>query len=166
MTALADFTATSIAGNHVDLADYTGTVVLVVNTASKCGFTPQYSGLQELHERFSDQGFTVLGFPCDQFMHQEPGHEREIAEFCSVTYGVQFLMFAKIEVNGAGAHPLYQWLTGSHQGGADGTGDDAAADRQIAAEPIAWNFTKFLLGRDGTVLARYASDVEPADIAG
>ena len=148
MTTLADFEATSIDGHRVDLADHLGSVVLVVNTASKCGFTPQYQGLQELHEQFHDQGLVVMGFPCDQFMHQEPGSEAEIAEFCSVNFGVDFPMFSKIEVNGEGAHPLYRWLTGPHDG--------------IPAEDIGWNFTKFLIGRDGTVRARYASDVEPA----
>ena len=148
MTTLADFEATSIDGHRVDLADHLGSVVLVVNTASKCGFTPQYQGLQEMHERFRDQGLVVMGFPCDQFMHQEPGSEAEIAEFCSVNFGVDFPMFSKIEVNGEGAHPLYRWLTGPHEG--------------IPAEDIGWNFTKFLIGRDGTVRARYASDVEPA----
>lgn len=148
MTTLADFEATSIDGHRVDLADHLGSVVLVVNTASKCGFTPQYQGLQELHEQFRDQGLVVMGFPCDQFMHQEPGGEAEIAEFCSVNFGVDFPMFSKIEVNGEGAHPLYRWLTGPHEG--------------IPAEDIGWNFTKFLIGRDGTVRARYASDVEPA----
>lgn len=148
MTTLADFEATSIDGHRVDLADHLGSVVLVVNTASKCGFTPQYQGLQELHEQFHDQGLVVMGFPCDQFMHQEPGGEAEIAEFCSVNFGVDFPMFSKIEVNGEGAHPLYRWLTGPHEG--------------IPAEDIGWNFTKFLIGRDGTVRARYASDVEPA----
>ena len=138
----------SIDGHRVDLADHLGSVVLVVNTASKCGFTPQYQGLQELHEQFHDQGLVVMGFPCDQFMHQEPGSEAEIAEFCSVNFGVDFPMFSKIEVNGEGAHPLYRWLTGPHEG--------------IPAEDIGWNFTKFLIGRDGTVRARYASDVEPA----
>lgn len=151
MTTLADFTATTITGNEKDLADYAGSSVLVVNTASKCGFTPQYAGLQDLYARFHEKGLMVLGFPCDQFMHQEPGTESEIAEFCSVNFGVEFPMFAKVEVNGDGAHPLYQWLTGPH-------GDIPAGD-------IGWNFTKFLIGRDGAVLGRYASDVEPTDIA-
>lgn len=151
MTTLADFEASSIDGRRVDLADHVGSVVLVVNTASRCGFTPQYQGLQELHEQFRDQGLVVLGFPCDQFMHQEPGSEAEIAEFCSVNYGVDFPMFSKIEVNGPQAHPLYRWLTGAHE--------------SVPAGEIGWNFTKFLVGRDGTVRARYASDVEPADLA-
>ena len=152
MTTLADFTATTITGTEKDLADYAGSPVLVVNTASKCGFTPQYAGLQDLHERFGEQGLSVLGFPCDQFMHQEPGTEAEISEFCQVNYGVGFPMFAKVEVNGEDAHPLFQWLT-------------SAQGEQIPAGDIEWNFAKFLLGRDGTVLRRYAPAVEPADIA-
>ncbi|WP_114854057.1 glutathione peroxidase [Brachybacterium sp. YJGR34] len=152
MTTLADFTATTLSGTEQPLAEHLGAVVLVVNTASRCGLTPQYAGLQELHERYRDQGLTVLGFPCDQFMHQEPGTAAEIAEFCEVTYGVTFPMFAKIDVNGEGAHPLYRWLTGAH-------GD-------VPAGEIEWNFGKFLLGRDGTVLRRYAPSVEPADVAG
>ena len=148
----------SIDGHRVDLADHLGSVVLVVNTASKCGFTPQYQGLQELHERFRDQGLVVMGFPCDQFMHQEPGSEAEIAEFCSVNYGVDFPMFSKIDVNGEDAHPLYRWLTGPHEGLPEG-------EETIPAGEIGWNFTKFLIGRDGTVRARYASDVEPAAVA-
>src|SRR5699024_8400700 len=148
MTTLADFEATSIDGHRVDLADHLDSVVLVVNTASKCGFTPQYQGLQKLHAQVRDQGLVVLGFPCDQFMHQEPGGEAVIAEFCSVNFGVDFPMFSKIEVSGEGAHPLYRWLTGPHEG--------------IPAEDFGWNFTNFLIGRDGTVRARYASDVEPA----
>lgn len=155
MTTLADFDATALDGRQVDLADHLGSVALVVNTASKCGFTPQYQGLQELHERFGAQGLVVLGFPCDQFMNQEPGSDSEIAEFCSTNYGVDFPMFSKIEVNGEGAHPLYQWLTGSH----------GAVPAETPAGEIGWNFTKFLIGRDGTVRARYSSDVEPADLA-
>lgn len=152
MTTLADFTATTISGTEQPLSEHLGSVVLVVNTASKCGLTPQYSGLQDLHERFGEQGLTVLGFPCDQFMHQEPGTEAEISEFCQVNYGVTFPMFAKVEVNGEGAHPLFQWLTGAH-------GED------IPAGEIEWNFGKFLLGPDGTVQHRYAPPVEPADLA-
>lgn len=149
MTTLADFTATTISGQDQQLADHLGSVVLVVNTASKCGLTPQYAGLQALHERFGEQGLTVLGFPCDQFMHQEPGTEEEISEFCQINYGVSFPMFAKVEVNGEDAHPLFQWLKAS----------------DIDAGDIEWNFAKFLLGRDGTVLRRYAPAVEPAYIA-
>jgi glutathione peroxidase len=121
-----------------------------VNTASKCGFTPQYAGLQQLHDRYADQGFAVLGFPCDQFGHQEPGDEAEIAAFCENEYGVTFPMFAKIEVNGDDAHPLYQWLK-SEQGG-------------LLGGAIKWNFTKFLIGRDGQVLNRYGSTTKPSKI--
>ena len=152
MTTLSDFTATTISGQDKPLADHVGSVVLVVNTASRCGLTPQYAGLQTLHERFHPQGLEILGFPCDQFKHQEPGTEAEISEFCQVNYGVEFPMFAKVDVNGEDAHPLFQWLTGPH-------GDIPAGD-------IEWNFGKFLLDRDGTVLHRYAPQVEPADLAG
>lgn len=155
MTTLADFTATAIDGSDTDLGRYVGQVVLIVNTASKCGFTPQYDGLQELQSRYREEGLIVLGFPCDQFNHQEPGTDAEIAEFCSTSFGVDFPMFSKVEVNGEGAHPLYQWLTGAHEG----------VGGPIEAAPIGWNFTKFLLGRDGTVRARYASEVEPATLA-
>jgi glutathione peroxidase len=152
MTTLHDFSATVIDGREQDLATYDGKVVLVVNTASKCGFTPQYEGLQKLQETYGEQGFAVLGFPCDQFAHQEPGDEAEIASFCSTSYGVTFPMFAKIEVNGAGAHPLYQWLK-SAQGG-------------LVGGSIKWNFTKFLVGRDGAVIGRYAPTTKPEKIAG
>ncbi|MFC7374821.1 glutathione peroxidase [Brachybacterium sp. GCM10030268] len=155
MTTLADFTASTITGQDKNLADYVGSVALVVNTASKCGFTPQYAGLQDLYARFHERGLVVLGFPCDQFMHQEPGTESEIAEFCSVNFGVEFPMFAKVDVNGEDAHPLYTWLTSSHAG----------PHGDIPAGEIGWNFTKFLIGRDGAVIARYGPKVEPADIA-
>ena len=138
MTTLHDFTATSIAGDDVDLADYRGKAVLVVNTASKCGFTPQYEGLEALHRRFGDDGLVVLGFPCDQFGHQEPGDEAQIADFCQLNYGVSFPMFAKVEVNGDDAHPLYRWLR-SEKGG-------------LLGDRIKWNFTKFLVAPDGTVV--------------
>lgn len=151
MTSLYDFSAASINGQQVDLASYDGKVVLVVNTASKCGFTPQFEGLQELQDKYGDQGFVVLGFPCDQFAHQEPGSEDEIAAFCQKNYGVSFPMFAKIDVNGDGAHPVYKWLR-SEQGG-------------ILGDKIKWNFTKFLVGRDGTVIDRYAPATKPEKIA-
>ncbi len=151
MSTLFDFTATRIDGSPEPLADYRDQVVLVVNTASKCGFTPQYQGLQELQQRYADRGFTVLGFPCDQFAHQEPGEDAQIADFCSDRFGVTFPMFAKVEVNGAGAHPLYEWLRHQRRG--------------VLSNRIKWNFTKFLLGRDGLVIARYAPTVKPADIA-
>lgn len=156
MTSLAEFSATTLTGQHQDLSEHLGSVILVVNTASKCGLTPQYEGLQALHERFSDQGLRILGFPCDQFGHQEPGTEEEIGEFCRVNYGVSFPMFAKIEVNGEGAHPLYKWLTGAH------TIEDG---EDIPAGDIEWNFAKFLLGRDGRVLRRWSPQVTPEEIA-
>ncbi len=150
MTSFGDFKATSIDGEEVDLSTYLGQVALVVNVASQCGHTPQYSGLQELFTVFADQGFTVLGFPCDQFGHQEPGTEAEIAQFCETAYGVTFPMFAKIEVNGHEAHPLYEWLRTQ----ADGPqGSD-----------IEWNFAKFLIGRDGQVAKRYGYRTQPAEI--
>ncbi|HEU5149737.1 MAG TPA: glutathione peroxidase [Iamia sp.] len=152
MTSLHDFSATAITGEEVDLGGYAGQVVLVVNTASKCGFTPQYEGLEELYEAYADQGLVILGFPCDQFGHQEPGDESEIQEFCKVNYGVTFPMMAKIEVNGDGAHPLYQWLK-AEKGGALGS-------------KIKWNFTKFLVGRDGAVVARYAPTTKPEKLRG
>jgi glutathione peroxidase len=150
VTTLGDFTARDIDGQDIDLSSYSGQVVLVVNTASQCGMTPQYAGLQQLFDDKADQGFTVLGFPCDQFGHQEPGSEREISQFCETSYGVTFPMFAKIDVNGDDAHPLYQWLR-SEKAGPRGSDID-------------WNFTKFLLDRDGKVLARYGSKTEPAEI--
>jgi len=152
VTNLHDFAATGIDGQEIDLSAYDGSVVLVVNTASKCGFTPQYQGLQELHDTYGERGFTVLGFPCDQFAHQEPGTDDEIAAFCERNYGVSFPMFAKVEVNGKGAHPLYRWLK-DQKGG-------------LLGGAIKWNFTKFLIGRDGTVLDRYAPTTEPAKISG
>ncbi|WP_141015192.1 glutathione peroxidase [Nocardioides sambongensis] len=152
MTTLRDFSATSIDGQDVDLSSYDGQVVLVVNTASQCGFTPQYKGLQELQDTYADQGFTVLGFPCDQFGHQEPGDEDEIASFCERNFGVSFPLFSKIDVNGDDAHPLYQWLKSEHGG--------------LLGEKIKWNFTKFLLGRDGQVIDRYAPTTKPEKLGG
>ena len=151
MTRLGDFTATAIDGTQTGLAAYDGQVVLVVNTASECGFTPQYAGLQELHDTYADQGFTVLGFPCDQFGGQEPGTEEEIAAFCERNYGVSFPMFAKVDVNGDGAHPLFRWLKEEKSG--------------LLGGAIKWNFTKFLVGRDGQVVDRFGPTTEPAAIA-
>jgi len=150
VSALGDFSARGIDGDDVDLSTYEGQVVLVVNTASQCGMTPQYAGLQELYDAKADQGFVVLGFPCDQFGHQEPGTEEEIAQFCESSYGVTFPMFAKVEVNGDQAHPLFEWLRSERSGphGAD----------------IEWNFTKFLLDRDGSVLGRFGPKTEPVEI--
>ncbi len=147
MSTLSDFSATSITGSDVSLADYSGRVTLVVNTASKCGLTPQYEGLQKLYDNYADRGFVILGFPCDQFGHQEPGAEEEIAEFCELNFGVTFPMFAKIDVNGAGAHPLWSWLR-TEKGG-------------VLGDAIKWNFTKFLVGRDGRVIKRYAPQTAP-----
>jgi glutathione peroxidase len=151
MTTLQDFSARANDGTDVDLAAYSGQVVLVVNTASQCGFTPQYQGLQELHQAYADQGFSVLGFPCDQFGHQEPGDDAEIAGFCERSFGVTFPLFSKVEVNGDGAHPLYEWLR-SEKGG-------------LLGSTIKWNFTKFLVGRHGEVIGRYSPTTKPEKIA-
>ena len=145
---LYDLSAKAIDGSERKLSDYRGKLALVVNVASKCGFTPQYEGLEELWQKYRDQGLVVLGFPCDQFGHQEPGNEEQIQSFCSTTYGVSFPMFSKIEVNGGGRAPLYEWLTGERTQ-PDGPGD------------IRWNFTKFLIGRDGRVVARFAPTTAP-----
>ncbi len=147
MATLHDFNAKDIDGNEQPLAQYAGKAVLVVNVASKCGFTPQYEGLEALWRDYKDKGLVVLGFPCDQFGHQEPGEEAQIKSFCSLNYDVTFPMFAKIEVNGDGAHPLYQWLK-TQKGGVLGSG-------------IKWNFSKFLIGRDGQVIDRYAPLTTP-----
>jgi glutathione peroxidase len=152
MTTLSDFTANSLAGQFKPLSEYGGKVVLVVNTASKCGFTPQYEGLEKLYEQFKDDGLVVLGFPCNQFGHQEPGGADEIGEFCQLNYGVSFPMFEKIDVNGDDAHPLFEWLRTEKSG--------------VLGDKIKWNFTKFLIGRDGTVLKRYGSTTKPEKIAG
>lgn len=151
MTTISDFSATTITGDDQSLADYAGKVLLVVNTASKCGFTPQYAGLQKLYDDFGSDDFAVLGFPCDQFAHQEPGDEAEIAEFCDTNYQVTFPMFAKIDVNGSDAHPLYAWLRSQKSG--------------LLANRIKWNFTKFLVGRDGTVIRRYGPATKPEKLA-
>jgi glutathione peroxidase len=151
MTNLWDFSAARITGQVEELSTYEGKVVLVVNTASKCGFTPQFEGLQELYDTYKDRGLVILGFPCDQFGHQEPGDEGEISEFCQLNYGVNFPMFAKIEVNGKDAHPVYEWLR-SAKGG-------------VLGDKIRWNFTKFLVNRDGEVVERYASTTKPAKLA-
>ena len=151
MTAIYDFSARDIEGNERSLAEYRGKALLVVNVASKCGFTPQYKGLEELQKQYASQGFEVLGFPCDQFGHQEPGDENEIRNFCSLTYDVSFPMFAKVEVNGDQAHPLYRWL--KHEG-----------KGILGSEAIKWNFTKFLIDREGQVVERYAPTDTPEKI--
>lgn len=148
MTTVYDFQAQTIDGQTVSLDQYRDRVLLVVNTASACGFTPQFGGLEKLHETYAARGLVVLGFPCNQFGHQDPGSNDEIATFCQRNYGVSFPMMAKIDVNGAGAHPLYQWLT-------------AEAPGILGSKAIKWNFTKFLVGRDGRVLKRYAPQDAP-----
>lgn len=148
-TTLFDFSARGLDGQQRPLSEFAGQVVLVVNVASQCGFTPQYSGLEELYRSYRDQGFTVLGFPCNQFGHQEPGDAAEIRGFCDMQYGVTFPMFDKIDVNGADAHPLYRWLKEQKPG-------------LLGTEAIKWNFTKFLVGRDGQVIKRYAPTDAPA----
>ena len=151
MSSLSDFHAATLTGTDQDLSAYAGDVVLVVNTASKCGFTPQYAGLEELYAAHKDEGFVVLGFPCNQFGAQDPGSDGEIAQFCQLNYGVSFPMMAKIDVNGADAHPLYQWLS-------------AEAPGLLGSKNIKWNFTKFLVGRDGQVIERFAPTTTPADL--
>ncbi|MGH7022056.1 MAG: glutathione peroxidase [Caulobacteraceae bacterium] len=148
-----DFTAQTLDGASAPLADYAGKVLLIVNTASKCGFTPQYKGLEALQRKFADRGFAVLGFPCNQFGGQEPGDAGEIASFCSLTYDVTFPMMSKIEVNGSNAHPLYAWLKKARKGA-------------LGTEAIKWNFTKFLIDRSGEAVARFAPTTEPRDLEG
>ncbi|WP_296613124.1 glutathione peroxidase [Sphingomonas sp.] len=152
MTAITDFHVKAADGSDADLSAYAGKVLLVVNVASKCGFTPQYEGLEALHRKYADRGFEVLGFPCNQFGGQEPGDAEEIANFCSLTYDVTFPVFAKIDVNGSGADPLYGELKKQAPG-------------FLGTEGIKWNFTKFLVGRDGQVVERYAPTTKPGDIA-
>ena len=149
MANVHDFTATSIEGTAKPLQDYKGTALLVVNVASQCGLTPQYAGLQQLHEKYQARGFAVLGFPCNQFGAQEPGSEGQIKTFCETRFGVTFPMFAKVEVNGAGRHPLYAFLTGQATA-PDGPGD------------IQWNFAKFLVDKNGKVVARFSPTVTPS----
>jgi len=151
MTTVHDFSARTIDGREQSLRDFDGKVLLVVNVASKCGFTPQYTGLEALQRKLGAQGFAVLGFPCDQFGHQEPGDEAEIAKFCSLTYDVSFPMFAKVEVNGDGAHPLYRHLKAEARG-------------LLGTEGIKWNFTKFLVDRHGKVVRRYAPNDKPESL--
>jgi glutathione peroxidase len=147
MTTLSDFTARTIEGNEQPLSAYEGKVVLVVNTASRCGFTPQFEGLEQLWREYGDDGLVVLGFPCNQFREQDPGSDEEIGAFCQRNYGVSFPMFAKVDVNGDGAHPLFAWLR-SETGG-------------LLGERIKWNFTKFLVGRDGRVVKRFGPTTKP-----
>ena len=146
-----DYSAKTLDGQDVSLADYRGQVLLIVNTASKCGFTPQYEGLEALYRSHKDRGFTVLAFPCNQFGAQEPGNADEIASFCSLTYDVTFPVMSKIDVNGADAHPLYRYLKKEQKG-------------LLGTEAIKWNFTKFLIGKDGQVVERFAPTVKPEDL--
>jgi len=152
MTSIYSFSANSLAGEPVTLDRYAGKVLLIVNTASECGFTPQYAGLQKLYEDYAARGLEVLGFPCNQFGRQEPGDAGQIGSFCEKNYGVTFPMFEKIDVNGASAHPLYRWLTEEAPG-------------LLGLEAIKWNFTKFLIDREGEVVKRYAPVTKPEAIA-
>ena len=151
MSSVYDFTANTIDGQSTKLDAYKGKTLLIVNVASKCGFTPQYKGLEALYKKYKDKGLVILGFPCDQFGHQEPGDEKEIQEFCSLTYDVDFPMFAKIKVNGDDAHPLYKYLKNEEKG-------------ILGTTAIKWNFTKFLVDKTGKVLKRYGSMDTPESI--
>jgi glutathione peroxidase len=151
MSSVYDFEATSITGQPVALSQYRGKPMLIVNTASECGFTPQFAGLESVWKEFGTRGLVVLGFPCNQFGRQDPGSNDEIASFCSMNYGVSFPMMSKIEVNGGGAHPLYQWLTKEAKG-------------ILGTQAIKWNFTKFLVARDGSVVKRYAPTDKPESL--
>jgi glutathione peroxidase len=151
MSSIYDYKANSLDGKEVSLSDYQGKVVLIVNTASKCGFTPQYAGLEELYTAYQDKGLAVLGFPCNQFGAQEPGSSTEIGSFCQKNYGVTFPMFEKIDVNGSSAHPLWTYLKGEKPG-------------LLGTQGIKWNFTKFLVDREGHVVSRYAPTDTPASI--
>ncbi len=152
MTTIADFKAELPNGSEIDLSEKLGTVLLVVNTASKCGFTPQYDGLEKVFRKYADQGFEVLGFPCNQFGGQEPGNAEEIEQFCKVNFGVTFPLMKKVDVNGPGASPLFDWMK-------------AEAPGLLGSKAIKWNFTKFLIDRDGNVVKRYAPADRPETIA-
>jgi len=152
MTSIADFTVTTNRGEELDLASKMGRVLLVVNTASKCGFTPQYDGLEKVFQQFKDQDFEVLGFPCNQFGAQEPGDAEEIAEFCKVNFGVTFPLMAKVDVNGPDASPLFDWMKGEAKG-------------LMGSSGIKWNFTKFLINREGEVVKRFGPQDKPQAIA-
>ena len=152
MSSIYDFEARQINGQDIALSQFKGKVMLIVNTASQCGFTPQFGGLEELYKAYTGKGLVVLGFPCNQFGAQDPGADGEIAEFCQVNYGVSFPMMGKIDVNGPAAHPLYKWLSSEAPG-------------LLGSKAIKWNFTKFLVGKDGQVIRRYAPTDKPADLA-
>ncbi len=153
MSSIYDFSALQINGKSASLKKFKGKAMLIVNTASACGFTPQFAGLEELHQAYGSRGLIVLGFPCNQFGAQDPGSNGEIAEFCQLNYGVSFPMMAKIDVNGPAAAPLYEWLC-------------AEAPGLLGSKAIKWNFTKFLVGKDGAVIRRYAPTDTPASLAG
>lgn len=146
-----DFHVKDAKGNTVELKQYAGKVLLIVNTASKCGFTPQYAGLEELYKKYQEKGLVILGFPCDQFAHQEPGTDAEIQSFCQMNYGVTFPVMAKVEVNGNNADPLYKYLR--------------SEKKELLGDSIKWNFTKFLIDKQGKVVKRFAPNFEPAEIA-
>jgi glutathione peroxidase len=152
MPSIYDFSAKTLDGREISLGEFKGKVLLIVNTASKCGFTPQYEGLEKLYREYGERGLVVLGFPCNQFGAQEPGDAAEIASFCSLTYKVSFPMFARVEVNGEDAHPLYRFLKEAKPG-------------LLGTEGIKWNFTKFLVDRNGEVVERYAPATKPEDLA-
>jgi len=151
MASIYDFSAKTLDGKTVSLSDFKGNAMLIVNTASKCGFTPQYAGLESLYEKLREKGLTILGFPCNQFGKQEPGNEEEIGAFCRINYGVSFPMFAKIDVNGPNTHPLYEFLKGEQPG-------------VLGTKNIKWNFTKFLVDRNGKVVDRFAPMTKPDEI--
>ena len=172
-TKVYDFTAVTNEGSELSFADYKGKVILIVNTASKCGFTPQYDGLEALYKKYKDQGLVVIGFPCDQFGHQEPGTNEEIVEFCRLNYGVTFPLMEKIEVNGENAHPIFKWLYSEKPFAGFGEGETAQfmdgmlsrQDPDYASNPdIKWNFTKFLIDRKGLVVARFEPVVTPEEL--
>ena len=152
MASVYDFSGKTITGEDKPIDAYRGQVLLIVNTASKCGFTPQFKGLEAMYEKYKDKGLMVLGFPCNQFLNQDPGSDAEISEFCELNYGVTFPMFAKIDVNGENAHPLFRHLS-------------AAAPGLLGSKAVKWNFTKFLVDRKGNVINRYAPQTKPEDIA-
>ena len=152
MSPIYEFKAKSLDGKQIEFSAFKGDVLLIVNTASECGFTPQYQGLEELQNKYEDRGFKILGFPCNQFGNQEPGDSKTISSFCQKNYGVTFQMFDKIEVNGKNAHPLYKYLTSSAPG-------------ILGSEGIKWNFTKFLIDRKGNVIKRFAPNIAPENIA-
>ena len=152
VNTIYDFKAQSISGKEIGLSDFKGKVMLIVNTASKCGFTPQFGGLEALYKTYAGNGLVVVGFPCNQFGSQDPGADGEIAEFCQINYDVSFPMMGKVDVNGPAAHPLYKWLS-------------AEAPGLLGSKSIKWNFTKFLVGKDGQVIKRYAPTDKPAALA-